>query len=160
MKFKTRFSHRVPSEGIVFTEPSLTIQSEFQSTTIDYYLKRYSATGLLGDPNRLVQAQYGNFAELQDFQASQNLVARVKENFDSLPSNLRAEFGHNVNAYVEFLLDPANRDRAVELGLMQAEKDVETESQVEMPSIDKIPVATDETSSVEQVEIPSAQTLS
>lgn len=161
MQFKTRYGDRKETEGITFVEPSLTIQSEFKSTTVDYYLQRYSATGLLGDPNRAVQAQFGDFSELQDFQTSQNLIARTKEQFDSLPSGLRAQFDHNVNTYVEFLLDPANKEKAIELGLMNPEKKaVEPEVQVpvqpiEQPSMPSVTI--DETTSTVTQETTSAQ---
>ena len=52
MSFKDRYSSRVPSAGTTFTEESRTLQSEYPQTTIDYYLKRYSATGVLGVPRQ------------------------------------------------------------------------------------------------------------
>ena len=62
--FRTPYSEavRAPSHGITFTEESKTLQSEYESTTIDWYLKRYSATGVDPFANRIVDARFGDFS--------------------------------------------------------------------------------------------------
>ena len=120
MEFRNPYSARVPSEGMTFEEASMTIESEAPGTTIDSYLKRYQATGLLGDPVRYSAGQFGDFADLQTFQESMNTVARVTETFAALPAALRAKFDNNPANYVEFISDPANVKEAVELGLLDA----------------------------------------
>lgn len=120
MEFRNPYSARVPSEGMTFEEESMTIESEAAGTTIDSYLKRYQATGLLGDPVRYSAGQFGDFADLQTFQESMNTVARVTETFASLPAELRAKFDNNPSIYVEFISDPKNAKEAIDLGLLDA----------------------------------------
>ncbi len=99
--FKTRYSARQPSKGITFTEESLTLQSEYPATTIDYYLKKYSQTGLLGDPLRAENAQYLDVSEVGDFADMQEKVAQVKQAFEQLPAEERRRYGDDPTAWVE-----------------------------------------------------------
>lgn len=99
--FKTRYQARVPSQGIEFTEESLTLQSEYPATTIDYYLKKYSQTGLLGDPQRALKAQYGDFTEIGDFAEMQNKIREVTEAFEQLPAEERRQYGDDVRNWVD-----------------------------------------------------------
>ena len=77
MNFKTRYSARVPSKGHEFVEESMTLQSEYAQTTIDYYLKRYSQTGILGDPNRQAQGEFLDVSTVGDFQEMQEKILAV-----------------------------------------------------------------------------------
>ncbi len=99
--FKTRYSARQPSKGITFTDESLTLQSEYPATTIDYYLKKYSQTGLLGDPLRAEQAQYLDVSEVGDFAEMQEKVAQVKQAFEQLPAEERRQYGDDPTAWIE-----------------------------------------------------------
>lgn len=114
---RSRYSVKKPSAGIVFDKPSKTIQSEYPQTTIDYYLRRYSQTGILGDPLRVQKAQYGDFSDLSDFSEMQQKVAQTKEYFSSLPAEIRRKFNDDVNQFVGFVANPENADACVELGI-------------------------------------------
>lgn len=131
---RSRYSVQKPSAGIVFDKPSKTIQSEYPQTTIDYYLRRYSQTGILGDPLRGQKAQYGDFSDLSDFAEMQNKVAQTKEYFASLPAEIRRKFNDDVNQFVGFVADPENVDVCVELGIFdKVSEPVQEVSPVENP---------------------------
>lgn len=66
-----------------------------------------------------VQPQYGDFSDVQDYQEAQNVIARTKEYFDLLPSDLRARFANNPAEFLRFVNDPANTKEAIELGILQ-----------------------------------------
>lgn len=66
-----------------------------------------------------VQPQFGDFSDVQDYQQAQNVVARTKEYFDLLPSDLRARFANNPAEFLRFVNDPANTKEAIELGILQ-----------------------------------------
>jgi hypothetical protein len=101
MMFKTRYNSRVPTQGTVNEEDSLTLQSEYPQTTIDYYLKRYSATGLLGDPNRAQQGQYLDVSEVGDFQAMQEKVMAVRNAFMELSAEERRAYQDDPALWLE-----------------------------------------------------------
>lgn len=103
--FPTRYSARVPTEGTVNDEPSLTLQSEYEGTTIDYYLKRYSATGLLGDPQRQAAARFDDVSEVSDFQTALNKVLEVQRAFGELSADERRKFGDDPQAWVAHLVE-------------------------------------------------------
>lgn len=103
--FPTRYSARVPTEGTVNDEPSLTLQSEYEGTTIDYYLKRYSATGLLGDPDRKLTARFDDVSEVSDFQTALNKVLEVQRAFGELSAEERRKFGDDPQAWVAYLVE-------------------------------------------------------
>lgn len=99
--FKTRYNSRVPTQGTVNEEDSMTLQSEYPQTTIDYYLKRYSATGLLGDPNRAQQGQYIDVSEVGDFQAMQEKVMAVRNAFMELSAEERRAYQDDPALWIE-----------------------------------------------------------
>lgn len=119
MEIKSKYQTYKIKEGFTFTEPTKTIQSAKNGTLIESYLKKYQITGVLGNPARLGLARYGDFADLPSFQESANRVAQTTQFFESLPSSTRKEFGNDVSSFVAFITNPANVDRAKELGLVQ-----------------------------------------
>lgn len=120
--FRTPYSKavRAPSHGILFTEPSQTDQSSLEETTIDYYLRRYAATGIDPAAGRLEAAQFGDFSSIDDFRSAQTKVAAVKSGFESLTAQERAQFDNNFSNYVEFILNPENAKAAEEMGFLHA----------------------------------------
>ena len=88
--FRTPYSKavRAPSHGILFTEPSQTDQSSLEETTIDYYLRRYAATGIDPAAGRLEAAQFGDFSSIDDFRSAQTKVAAVRSGFESLTAHV------------------------------------------------------------------------
>lgn len=120
--FRTPYSKavRAPSHGITFTEESKTLQSEYESTTIDWYLRRYSATGVDPFADRALNARFGDFSNYQSFLDAQNKLAGIRQGFEQLPSEVRARFNNNINAFMEFVTDPQNADECVSMGLIQA----------------------------------------
>lgn len=120
--FRTPYSKavRAPSHGILFTEPSQTDQSSLEETTIDYYLRRYAATGIDPAAGRLEAAQFGDFSSIDDFRSAQTKVAAVKSGFESLTAQERAQFDNNFSNYVEFILNPENAKAAEAMGFLHA----------------------------------------
>lgn len=131
MMFKTRYNSRVQTTGTINEEDSLTLQSEYPQTTIDYYLKRYSATGLLGDPNRAQQAQHIDVSELGDFQEMQNKVLAVCNAFMELPAEQRRAYQDDPALWLEAM--QAAQVAQVESSA-QAETSVKETETVEKPA--------------------------
>lgn len=119
--FRTRYAEDVkaPSHGIEFVQPSQAIQSEKEGTTIDYYLRKYASTGVLGDPESALNMQFGDFTDSPDFETAQNRVVQASMYFDNLPAKLRERFGNDVREMMAFLSKEENHDEAVKLGLLE-----------------------------------------
>lgn len=76
-----------------------------------------------GDMTVFTTQQRGEFYDASiatDYADAMAMLDDVHDDFNSLPSAVRAEFGNNVSKYVEWMSDPENWSKAVELGLLEA----------------------------------------
>lgn len=118
MKFKINHTNAT-TEGIVFTEPSITQQHFKDETMIDNILQKYAETGFLTDPfSPKRPIQFGDFSGVTDFQTAQNAVARATEYFESLPSHIRASFSNSPSEFLHALNDPEQRSKLEDLGFV------------------------------------------
>lgn len=124
MKFATLYDEGMkPSEGIVFTEPSMTDQSQYQESDINYIVEKYSdgRSGIttldLGQDAGVLQ--YGDTLLPNDYETALDLINAVNEEFYDLPSQIRAEFNHNPKELIDALADPRQKVRLQALGLLR-----------------------------------------
>lgn len=124
MKFATLYDEGMkPSPGIVFTEPSMTDQSQIQESDINYIVKKYAdgRTGIttldLGADAGVLQ--YGDTLLPGDYETALDLINAVNEEFYELPSQVRAEFNHNPKELINALADPRQKARLRALGLLR-----------------------------------------
>lgn len=124
MKFATLYDEGMkPSPGIVFTEPSMTDQSQFQESDINYIVRKYAdgRTGIttldLGADAGVLQ--YGDTLLPGDYETALDLINAVNEEFYELPSQIRAEFNHNPKELINALADPRQKVRLQALGLLR-----------------------------------------
>lgn len=124
MKFATLYDEGMkPSPGIVFTEPSITDQSQCQESDINYIVKKYAdgRTGIttldLGADAGVLQ--YGDTLLPGDYETALDLINAVNEEFYELPSQIRAEFNHNPKELINALADPRQKVRLQALGLLR-----------------------------------------
>lgn len=107
-------------EAVTIEFPSHTMAKQsFQAECdINTIMSKYQKTGLIEHVQKF-QGSYGDFTSVADYQLSLNQVLAAQEAFDALPSTVRARFQNNPGAMLAFLEDPANRDEAVKLGLVE-----------------------------------------
>ena len=124
MKFATLYDEGMkPSEGIIFVEPSMTDQSNYQESDINYIVKKYAdgRTGIttldLGADAGVLQ--YGDTLLPGDYDTALDLINAVSDEFYQLPAQIRAEFNHNPKELINALADPRQRDRLFSLGLFR-----------------------------------------
>lgn len=124
MKFATLYDEGMKSsEGIIFTEPSMTDQSQYQESDINYIVKKYAdgRTGIttldLGADAGVLQ--YGDTLLPGDYETALDLINAVNEEFYELPAQTRAEFNHNPKELINALSDPRQKERLLSLGLLQ-----------------------------------------
>jgi phage internal scaffolding protein len=97
-------------------EPSLTEGSHSHECDINNIVKRYAAGHIV--PTVTNPPEYGDFTQTDDFRTALHQVRQAQAHFDALPAELRREFDNDPGNLLGFLADPANRQRAVELGLV------------------------------------------
>jgi phage internal scaffolding protein len=118
VKFKTAYGVKERS-SFETTGPSLTQQHFKDEVDIKNTIRRYDRTGLIANVNKAV-AQYGDFtASVNEYQDALNLVIAAQQNFAALPAEIREMFGNNPGEFLEQVQNPENRDRMMELGLIE-----------------------------------------
>lgn len=119
--FRTGFNYDrdVASQesGLVCEDESLAIQSAAEEADINTIVRRFGLTGQL--PDQVSMPRYGDFSGLPDFHAAMNLVRTTQEEFLRVPADVRARFGNDPQAFMEFLEDDRNRDEARRMGLLK-----------------------------------------
>lgn len=101
--------------------PSLTKSSLKDLTDINQIVKKYARTGQWSHVSNKMP-WYGDVSGISDFKSAQDKVLQAQEEFLKLPAALREEFANDPGNLIEFLRDPKNKDRAIELGLVEAPK--------------------------------------
>lgn len=121
-KIYSRFD-RPKKDGVVFTEKTRTQQHFAKEVDINEIVKHAINTGDVSVLTPQQRGEYYDCTAFEDYQQALEFVAAVEEDFYSLPSDVRQHFKHDPDAYVEFMSDPRNVAKAVELGLLQGSGD-------------------------------------
>lgn len=102
----------------LFCGPSLTKQSFAEECDINVIMDRAVKSGYLpvvgGEP------VFADVSFATDFKTAIDTVRSAYAKFDELPMAIKDFFHASPEAMIEFLSDPANRPKAVELGLVSA----------------------------------------
>lgn len=100
--------------------PGLTKQSMKAECDINGIMKRYEKTGVLQHVRNNV-GFYDDVSSVVDYQASLEIVRKAEDMFRSLPAKIRSRFENDPQQYVDFVLDPANKDELIAMGVMRSE---------------------------------------
>lgn len=98
-------------------EQSMTKQSFKEECDINTLVRQFGITGQI--PTDVRQPQYGDFTAVTDYQTALNAVIAAQESFAAMPADVRRRFANDPALFVEFCSDPANRDEAIKLGLIE-----------------------------------------
>lgn len=105
-----------PSVGIDFSgDPGLTDPSHREDCDINTILDRATKTGVMPGTNK--QALYGDFSDVPDYMAAQEIVLQADAQFAALDAKARKRFDNSPTKMLEFMADPDNLDEAIKLGL-------------------------------------------
>lgn len=121
-KIKNHFSpsEKTKSYGDAFKSPNRKpAQQQFkQDADINSIMRKFQRGEALNHV-KVYQGEYGIASPL-DLHQAQNLIARANSMFADLPSNVRNEFKNEPAQFLEFVQNPDNYDRAIELGISLA----------------------------------------
>jgi phage internal scaffolding protein len=118
MQFKTGYGERERFK----TEPkgeSLTQQHFAHEADVRNIIKQYDKTGLIANVQKGV-AQYGDYSEVNEYREALDLVNNANASFAELPAELREMFQNNAGNFLEFVTNPENNEKMIELGLKEA----------------------------------------
>lgn len=100
--------------------PSKTKQSFVEESDINTLMKRYETTGVLPDAIK-AEPRYGDFSSPVDYRDSLDIVRFAQEQFAGLPAAVRARFGNDPEAFLEFTSRVENTEEMAKLGLLKPE---------------------------------------
>lgn len=120
MEIRSRYNVGV-REGWKSSVPSMTQQQFKDEADINYIVSMYDSSGVMptfhGD-GQPAQPVFGDFASLPDnAQEMYNRMIEAKNNFDSLPLEVRKRFNYDPAAFLDFVDNPENLDELVAMGL-------------------------------------------
>ena len=120
MEIRSRYNAGV-REGWKSSVPSMTQQQFKDEVDINYIVSMYDSSGVMptfhGD-GQPAQPVFGDFASLPDnAQEMYNRMIEAKNNFDSLPLEVRKRFNYDPAAFLDFVDNPENLDELVAMGL-------------------------------------------
>ena len=120
--------NRIRPPGIVNNLPSMTQQHFKEECDVNNILAKFVRTGVL--PANCRPGDYFDCSTIQDYQDCLNRVIEAQENFDTLPSGIRKYFQNDPGKFLEFVQNPENIDKGIELGLY-SKKDSQTQTLTE-----------------------------
>lgn len=118
-------------------EPTMTQQHDADETDINTIVKKFKVTGVL--PQGIRVPSYGDFTDgISDFRTAMEAIRAASESFMALPGEVRARFGNDPQAFLEFCSDENNIDQMREMGLAvpKAEPPVELIQKVQVVNPD------------------------
>lgn len=104
----------------IFSEESMTQQSFKDMTDVNLIMKKFLRGGPLPVSSD-ARAVFMDVSHGMDYREVLERTMEAQEAFDSLPSDMRARFGHDVANVLDFVGNPANYNEAVKLGLIDGD---------------------------------------
>jgi len=103
--------------GISFKDsPSRTKQSFKEEANINNIMHQYIQTGVM--PSGRHQLQFGDFTSPDQYADLLNRVLEARQDFDTLPSDIRDRFANSPEQLIKFMSNPDNEAEAIKLGLI------------------------------------------
>lgn len=105
-----------PRIRVLSPEGHTPAQQQFkEDCDVNTIMNRFHKTGLVDHVSQY-QPNYG-FASAQTYHESMNVITKAQSMFNDLPSKVRNEFSNDPQAFLEFVQDPKNYEKAKELGI-------------------------------------------
>lgn len=116
--------------GLSCPEVSLTVQDAAEEADINTIVRRFGLTGEL--PDAVKAPVYADFEEVVDFHSAMLAVRQAEAAFMRMPAEVRARFGNDAGAFVDFCSDNKNLAELQKLGL--------TRPDLVIPDVPPVPV--------------------
>lgn len=104
---------------------SMTEQSHAKSCDVNRIVKRFERDGIrmqhLPGYVDVSGAKFGDFSDGVDYQDACNAVLKANASFMELPSGIRSKFSNDPGLFLDFAIDPSNKDEMIALGLLPPE---------------------------------------
>lgn len=119
MKFRTKFSLKGKKVGQTIKGVSCTLQEFKNECDINHILYMYKVKGVLPPVSPVAPTFEDVTGCASDYMTAMEIVMDAENRFNELPSNVRKEVGNTPLRMLEWLQNPDNQNRGVELGLFE-----------------------------------------
>lgn len=102
--------------GLKCQDPSLAQQHMKDEADINVIVERFGLTGRM--PAVKLEPMFGDFSNVGDYQSALAAISLAESQFAALPAEIRATFDNNPAGFVDFALNPANREVLARSGLL------------------------------------------
>lgn len=125
MKFRTPYNYDADvasfSSGLdCSSDPGETQQHMKDETDINLLVNTFARTGVI--PGADIPPMVFELDDVVDYQTAMNSLLDTQRAFAALPSNVRDRFANDPARLLEFVGSEANRQEAIDLGLVPAPK--------------------------------------
>jgi hypothetical protein len=111
-------TNKASKESGIDTGTETKVKASFkEECDINVIVRRFGVTGQL--PNNIRTPTYGDFTNIPTFHEAMNACRGAEESFMKLRSDIRAKFGNDPGAFVEYCSDPENREQLKKWGLTE-----------------------------------------
>lgn len=101
-------------------EPTMTNQAFKDEVDLNVIMARYIGTGVVPQNITRIPLPPEQLIEPMDYQTALHYVMEVHDAFEQLPASVRARFQNNPQEIMQFIENPANREEAIRIGLIDA----------------------------------------
>lgn len=119
MRFATAYDglndERSLEFGYEFEGPSMTQQSQKDSTDINRILKDFKVTGII--PQGIRVPSFGDFDGVSDFRSAMDQIIEAERAFMAMPAELRNKLNNDPQLFLEWCSDSDNLDEMRKYGL-------------------------------------------
>lgn len=124
MKFRQQYADPKGDEELgkdsailCLPEEDMTLQGPADECDINVMMRKFGVTGMLPVVDR--KPFFGDFTGVVDFQTALNAVREAEREFAKLPSEVRKAIDNDPGRVGEWLSDPANTQKAMDMGLIE-----------------------------------------
>lgn len=118
MKFATPYNagKRETNFATMNKEPTMTQQSDRDTTNINVIVARYMKSGQ-PLPQVTEPGKFGDFTGISSFTDAMEMITKAKESFHEIPAQIRAKFNNDPAQFLTFIHDEKNIPELVKMGL-------------------------------------------
>jgi len=124
-----RRDHETATRPTVDCGPGKTKSNMKDASDINLIMARYKKTGLINFVDTR-QAEYMDSNPI-NFHDAMNMIAESNSMFADMPAYLRKQFNNDPGKFLEFVHDPENTEKMIEMGLAQRSPQTITPESVE-----------------------------
>lgn len=115
---RRRVQKKFPENEAIRTE-----QHHKEDCDVNNIVRRHLKTGQLPWFAKQGNPQFGDFSEVGSYHEAMNTLLDARDQFETLPAQLRKRFGNDPGEFLEFVHNPENAEEMVKLGLATKKQD-------------------------------------